>query len=109
MFYDLLQPIWWNQTSEKDVDADDPEIADFKSLQHRRDNLRRTAEVLEVHDVVVQKLITKARDDMVRGKKLDTLPLWDVFSEIMNDSFCLKGLVLIPDICLTMMLNISVD
>jgi hypothetical protein len=32
-----------------------------------------------------------------------------VFSEIINDSFCLKGLVLIPDICLNMMLNISVD
>ena len=52
--------------SARDEDADDPEIADFKGLQHRRDNLHRTAEVLEVHDVVVQKLITKARDDLVR-------------------------------------------
>jgi hypothetical protein len=57
-----------NQSSEKEASVDDPEVVEFKGLEVRRDNLRRTAEVLATHDVVVQKLITKARDDLVRKK-----------------------------------------
>ena len=49
-------------------DVDDPELVELKNLQNRRDNLHRTAQVLDVHDVVVQKLITKARDDLVKMK-----------------------------------------
>ena len=53
------------QSTDSDPDNDDPELSEYKNLQNRRDNLRRTAAVLDVHDVVVQKLITKARDDLV--------------------------------------------
>ena len=50
---------------DKEADGDDPELHELRGLRHRRDNLHRTALVLGTHDVVVQKLITKARDDLV--------------------------------------------
>ena len=36
----------------------------FKTLVQRKSNLAKTAEILATHDVVVQKLINKARDDL---------------------------------------------
>ena len=52
------------ETSEIDPDKMGPEGIEFKMLTERKSKLLKTAEILAVHDVVVQKLINKARDDL---------------------------------------------
>ena len=48
----------------------------YKTLSQRKKNLMQTEEILAVHDVVVQKLINQARDDLVweQYMKCDGLP-----------------------------------
>ena len=61
----------------EDIEVDmGPEGAMFKALSNRKANLMKTADILAVHDVVVQKLINKARDDLVweQYMKCDGLP-----------------------------------
>ena len=62
--------------SEVDPEKMGPEGSEYLKLQQRKRNLMKTAEILETHDVVVQKLINKARDDLVWGQymKCDGLP-----------------------------------
>ena len=50
--------------SEIDPDEMGVDGATYKTLQQRKNNLMKTGEILAVHDVVVQKLINKARDDL---------------------------------------------
>ena len=45
------------------IDAETKELEDMK---YRRQKLERTTSVLDKHDLVVQKLIMKAREDLVR-------------------------------------------
>eukprot|EP00095_Tigriopus_kingsejongensis_P003535 snap_masked-scaffold106_size358372-processed-gene-1.3 protein:Tk03535 transcript:snap_masked-scaffold106_size358372-processed-gene-1.3-mRNA-1 annotation:"axonemal 84 kda protein" len=49
---------------------------EYTSLRQRKANLERTNRILEIHDVVVQSLINKARDDLVWSQfmKCDGLP-----------------------------------
>ena len=44
------------------IDAEAQELQDMKD---RREKLERTTTVLNIHDIVVQKLIMKAREDLV--------------------------------------------
>ena len=44
------------------IDAEAQELEDMKD---RREKLERTTTVLNIHDIVVQKLIMKAREDLV--------------------------------------------
>ena len=62
--------------SEIDPEKMGPEGSQYLTLQQRKRNLMKTAEILETHDVVVQKLINKARDDLVweQYMKCDGLP-----------------------------------
>ena len=53
------------EVSEIDPEKMGPEGSQYLTLQQRKRNLMKTAEILETHDVVVQKLINKARDDLV--------------------------------------------
>ena len=46
------------------IDAEAEELQDMKD---RREKLERTTTVLNIHDIVVQKLIMKAREDLVRS------------------------------------------
>ena len=64
------------ENSEVDPEKMGPEGSEYLKLQQRKRNLMKTAEILETHDVVVQKLINKARDDLVWGQymKCDGLP-----------------------------------
>ena len=50
--------------SEIDPDEMGADGVMFKTLVQRKSNLAKTAEILATHDVVVQKLINKARDDL---------------------------------------------
>lgn len=62
---------------DEEIEVDmGPEGAMFKSLSNRKANLMKTADILAVHDVVVQRLINKARDDLVweQYMKCDGLP-----------------------------------
>ena len=65
-----------DETSEIDPDKMGAEGVEFKMLTERKSKLLKTAEILAVHDVVVQKLINKARDDLVweQYMKCDGLP-----------------------------------
>ena len=64
------------ESSEIDPDKMGAEGAEFKLLTERKSKLLKTAEILAIHDVVVQKLINKARDDLVweQYMKCDGLP-----------------------------------
>ena len=53
------------ENSEIDPDKMGAEGAEFKLLTERKEKLEKTERILAVHDVVVQKLINKARDDLV--------------------------------------------
>ena len=44
----------------------DAEVEEFESMKVRRKKLVRTTEILTMHGVVVDKLIKKAREDLVR-------------------------------------------
>ena len=50
--------------SEIDPDEMGADGANYKTLIQRKANLMKTSKILAVHDVVVQKLINKARDDL---------------------------------------------
>ena len=50
--------------SEIDPDEMGADGVMFKTLVQHKSNLAKTAEILATHDVVVQKLINKARDDL---------------------------------------------
>lgn len=62
--------------SEIDPDKMGPDGVQYKTLIQRRSNLMNTKQILDKHDVVVQKLINKARDDLVweQYMKCDGLP-----------------------------------
>ena len=47
----------------------DAEVEEFEAMKGRRKKLVRTTEILTKHDVVVDKLIKKAREDLVRFSK----------------------------------------
>ena len=54
--------------SEIDPDEMGADGVTFKTLVQRKSNLAKTAEILATHDVVVQKLINKARDDLGKSQ-----------------------------------------
>ena len=53
-----------DEVSEIDPDKMGSDGELFKKLLQRKSNLMKTAEILATHDLVVQKLINKARDDL---------------------------------------------
>ena len=65
-----------DDVSEIDPEKMGEEGSEYLKLKQRKANLMKTAEILDKHDVVVQKLINKARDDLVwkQYMKCDGLP-----------------------------------
>ena len=59
--------------SEIDPDEMGADGVMFKTLVQRKSNLAKTAEILATHDVVVQKLINKARDDLGEYGNFDAI------------------------------------